>query len=594
MVLTLSTICRGACRPLLWVCLATLALGWWGPREGRALDLLGLDVAAAEVRTALDQMAEALNAAPLEVQTAVGADLHLMSQAVMRALGRLESGAVPIVDPTLVYDLNLLADIAQAATDELQEAEREDRATLTPARVERIDALTDAASFRLVEVNLVIDGWTERGRNAVVELTEVGGELVVRSTDRLVHNAVRYTSIGLLLVGLLVVGLQLLRMSEDRVDSLALLRETPVLSILAVTALTLFFVGCFAFSLYPGSLAALSAEIREHPQEHPCERLAEQRDRLIAAQQVQHVGLIEATKERMAPAARDCLGLPSDVATAEAIDLLAAKTAVAGREPLGPPPAEVALEVEPQEPPGEAEGTTAPAVPAGSDRALTTEVDALAELVTQLRDAEDALAERLEDAVAEEFEQVDSVPAPGPEPAAGPASPDDEAGLAPADQAGEPATADEAPEPVAADDAAPPAPTDDAADPAAADEAAGPADEGSSDEVATPALSPAPPDEAAAPPAEAVSGEGSPQSEAALADNAPASSNAPVESNAELYVTTTAVNYRDGPSLDARRLGTFVPGATLAVISQNDGWSEVRLGDGREVFVASEFLELAP
>jgi hypothetical protein len=410
----------------------------------------------------------------------------------------------------------------------------------------------------------------------VVELTEVGGELVVRSTDRLVYNGVRYTSIGLLLVGLLVVGLQLLRMSEDRVDSLALLRETPVLSVLAVTALTLFFVGCFTFSLYPSSLAALSAEIREQPQEHPCERLGEQRERLIAAQQVQHAGLIEATKQRMAPAAQDCLGLPSEMATAEAIDLLAAKTAVARREPLRPRPAELAVaEPEPQEQASEAGGTSVPDLPAASDLAETAEVDALAELVTQLRDAEDALAERLDDAVAEELEQADDVAAPGPDPAAGPTPPD------------EPAT---------------PAPTAEAATPAPTDETAGRAAEPApAEEVATPAISPAPPDAEATPAAEATPDAGAApadgareQPEPALAEAAPAGSAAPNGSDPELYVTTTAVNYRAGPSLDARRLGTFVPGATLAVIGENEGWSEVRLGDGREVFVASEFLELAP
>jgi uncharacterized protein YgiM (DUF1202 family) len=121
--------------------------------------------------------------------------------------------------------------------------------------------------------------------------------------------------------------------------------------------------------------------------------------------------------------------------------------------------------------------------------------------------------------------------------------------------------------------------------------------------VATPAISPAAPDEPAtpaapdepaAPAAGAAPADASPEPEPALADTGPASADAPNGSDPELYVTTTAVNYRDGPSLDARRLGTFVPGATLAVIGEDDGWSEVRLGDGREVFVASRFLELAP
>jgi uncharacterized protein YgiM (DUF1202 family) len=67
----------------------------------------------------------------------------------------------------------------------------------------------------------------------------------------------------------------------------------------------------------------------------------------------------------------------------------------------------------------------------------------------------------------------------------------------------------------------------------------------------------------------------------------------PDEADAELFVTTTALNYRAGPSLQARRLGTLVPGAQLEVIGEDDDWSKVRLFDGREVFVATQFLQQA-
>jgi hypothetical protein len=119
----LSTNFRGHCRVLLWAGLVALALSWLGPAEVRAVDAVGLEVAADEARLALDEMAVALNAAPQDTQTAISADLHLMSQAITRALGRLEHGPVPIVDPTLVYDLNLLTDVVMATTAELQSAD---------------------------------------------------------------------------------------------------------------------------------------------------------------------------------------------------------------------------------------------------------------------------------------------------------------------------------------------------------------------------------------------------------------------------------------------------------------------------------------
>ena len=98
---------------------------------------------------------------------------------------------------------------------------------------------------------------------------------------------------------------------------------------LAGAALAAFFASCVAFSLRPGMLAALSAEVRVQAPEQPCERLAAERDRLIAAQQADHPGLIEATKQRMRPAAQDCLGLPSEAMAAEAVERLASKTALA-------------------------------------------------------------------------------------------------------------------------------------------------------------------------------------------------------------------------------------------------------------------------
>lgn len=489
------------------------------PDRLRAQEALGLGPAIDEVRIALEDMAGALNALPARAQIMVSADLHLMSQAITRALDRLEGQPVPILDPTLVYDLNLLADIARAATRELRLIGQQGIGALDGARAARIDRLADAVQSRLIEIELVIASWTERNRNAVVEIQYQDGAIVVRSVDKFVYNAVRYTSIALLLAGLLAVGLQLLRMSEERVGLFRLLRETPVLSSLAIGALTLFFAGCVVFSVRPGTLAAFSAEVRTQPQEHPCERLEAQRDRLIAAQDVGHLMLIEATKQRMYAAAQDCLGLPTQTATAIAVDQLVAKTAAQrGQAPLA---SSVALA-----PPVSGDSVAAPA----SDRPPDT---VAAAPVPERSDAAPPAA------VTPEAEPA--APTPPVEPAAGPA-PD----RTPATEA-EPATAAIAPEP------------EPLAEPEFPDQAAADADL-----VPVPALSP------------------------------PSETPAEPRPEPELYITTAALNYRAAPSVDAPRLGTFVPGALLAVVDERDGWARVQLRDGREVFVASRFLEPAP
>jgi len=58
-------------------------------------------------------------------------------------------------------------------------------------------------------------------------------------------------------------------------------------------------------------------------------------------------------------------------------------------------------------------------------------------------------------------------------------------------------------------------------------------------------------------------------------------------------VTTTAVNFRSAPSLDARRIGTLPAGTPVVLLREADGWSAVQLEDGRAVYVASDYLRAA-
>jgi hypothetical protein len=112
---------------------------------------------------------------------------------------------------------------------------------------------------------------------------------------------------------------------------------------------------------------------------------------------------------------------------------------------------------------------------------------------------------------------------------------------------------------------------------------------------AAPAIPPAEPATAPVRPAVApIEPAAGPDQTAALERPAgPGPSSRPPEPKPAIFVTTTALNYRDGPSVDARRLGTLVPGARLHVVGRDAGWAQVRLNDGRQAYVASEFLEPA-
>ena len=500
-------ISRLGVRAWLGICLLVLVPGPLLPCAA-ATDPLGLEAAIAEVRAALAEMADALKGAPRQVQTTVGADLHLTDQAIARALNGLDHDGVPIPDPTLVYDLNLLTDIVHAATGELHAIALEPAAGPDPERGQRIDRLTEAAAARVAEVNLVVDGWKEHSRDAIVEVQDDDGVLLIRSTDRLIYDGIRYVSIGLLLIGMLALGLHLLRSDPKSRKAWPRLPQSPLLPALGTVALVAFFTSCLAFSLRPGALASLSAEIRVQAKEHPCERLAAQRDRLIAAQQTDHAGLIEATKQRMRLAAQDCLGLPSAAVTAGAIERLAARTGLADDE---------------QEP-GETSGVGLTAAGPRPDPLGTASPRSVAPLHPTEMQASGGLAEppiNLRDAAR----SVIDPPAPLPDPA-------------------------EPPQPAS--------------------------------EPTLPAIAPIEP------------AAGPDQTAGLVTRPEPVPPEHPPEAGPGIFVTTTTLNYREGPSVDSRRLGTLLAGARLRVTRHGAGWARVRLGDGRQVYVATEFLEPVP
>jgi hypothetical protein len=103
-----------------------------------------------------------------------------------------------------------------------------------------------------------------------------------------------------------------------------------------------------------------------------------------------------------------------------------------------------------------------------------------------------------------------------------------------------------------------------------------------------------PPPEPATPAIAPVETAAGPDQAAALETAAePGRDGQPSDRRPTIFVTTTAVNYREAPSIDARVLGTLASGARLRVLGQDRGWAQVRLGDGRPAYVATEFLEPA-
>lgn len=348
-----------------------------------AADPVGVTAADDQLRAALATMDATFNELPAPARETLAVEVKLLGQSIDAALLRVEQAPVPPLDEALVHDLDFLTDLLIAMTGELRAIQPAGR--LDPAASGRIESLSAAATARIDAVDRIAESWIQQTQGELVELENEDGTIVLRTVDRTVHAAVRQTGLVLLLVGLLLVGLQLLRGGQERAHVADPSWGSPRRSPVALGALSLFFVGALVLTIYPTSLSWLAASEASYPQEHPCQRLEAQRERLGLAQAVDHTGLIEARKHRMVPAAQDCLGLPSEQAAIAAVDQLVARSAAMA--------ASAAPEARPM---ASAEATPAPVdVGAGGVGGPDSESAMAAEEASEPPSSSDVLAELL-------------------------------------------------------------------------------------------------------------------------------------------------------------------------------------------------------
>ncbi len=491
--------------------LLAVAVGAAWTHPAGAQDPLGVAAEMEALRAATETMVATVEALPEAVRHEFEAEVQVLAQSARQTLAELEYQRLPLVQPDILHELAYLRDIVATITSELQLA-ADAVGQQAEAAVERVQQLSAAAGRPLGQIDAALETWHGQVADAVVEVEEREDAVVVRTTNQLLHDAIRYGAAGLFLVGLLVLGLRLLALGESEVGLVDLFKHAPVMSIVGFVAVLGFLAATLVLALNPGALAGPS-QVRIEARQHPCTALAAQRHHLREAQQVGVESLVGTITQRMEATAQGCLGLASPEAASRAVARFAAS----------PPEPEVGPAVAAREPD--------PGLRADLDRLITTIRELATELPappeTPLEAEAAAVARELEQEVAAEEEPAAAEPAAAPEP---PAAEEDEAPVAEGDEA-RAAEQDEAPDaPAVAEPAPAPAP-----------------------EPAQPAPSPAPRD----------------------------------------FVTTTALNYRTGPSLDAARLGTLPEGTPVLLLGEQDGWASVQLEDGRSVYVSSEFIRPA-
>jgi hypothetical protein len=480
-------------------------------------DLTRGQTAGGQLRAALEAMGEAMGQLEPSVHNRVGAEVYLMAQSIGRVLRTLELQPVAAADPALAHDLDYLRDVVLATTSVLTAA-GEGRPGSAGPLVSEVERLSDAAAVRLEQIEATLGEYRLRVQGSVIEVEPGPDVVVVRSIDRWLYDGVRYGGVALFLIGLLVLGLRLLALGETELGLLDLWRQAPVVTAAGLLTFTLFMGGAALLAAAPGLLVGRSAETVVLTREPPCRILAAQRSDLWTAEETGSKRLVDVVKARMLPSARDCLGLDSDLAAADAAERFAARR-----------PATAATTVV-------ASAAEANPGPASMQR-LETEID---QLLAALRNIVPDLA-------------ADASPPPE----------DDTAVVAAeeAEGAAEPPTEGTAAADTAEEDTA----EEDTAEEDTAEE-----------------------DTAAADTAEETGADGE--------DIGQGGEFFPVapDGRSRDLVTTTGVNFRAGPSLDAPRLGSLPEGAQVLFLGEERGWTHIELADGRDAYVASSFLRPAP
>lgn len=289
-----------------------------GPVNGAGADVQAL---AAGTRA----MIAAIGTLPEPAALRIGGDVHALAGSIDQALVKLRQLPAPFPDPEIAHDLRYLRDLVEAATAELELAGRGEADPLAAAWQAQVDRLASAGKARLAQVDIAADRWIGHMRRSIVTIEERPDALIVTSIDRLAYDGARAAGTALFLIGLLVLGYQLLTVGDGGLGLLGLIRHAPLMSSAGVAGVALFMAGSFVLGTDPSALVDLSAHRQVQTREHPCQVLAVENRQLRQAQKLESARLVGLVEERMAGAARTCLGLDSDMAAAEVVGVLAAR-----------------------------------------------------------------------------------------------------------------------------------------------------------------------------------------------------------------------------------------------------------------------------
>ncbi len=262
-------------------------------------DLFGVNSASKEVHAAIKELNEVVNRLPAQLQDTIGVNIKLLGSELTRILDEFQTETVPVINDAVVTDMDHLGDVVRALAGHLVEIEGRQIETLDQDAQSRITQLM--ARLREIQTGLdhTVGEWIDLGQKSVVRVEAEAERIIVRATDRVFFDVIRFVSVSLFLIGLLMIGLQLLRVASPDSSSSDKTRRPVVDQALAWAFLGCFLLVSLSLSLRPGLLAEAAARVSTHSRETACERLEKHKTHLAQATAMNSPQLVAATQRRI-------------------------------------------------------------------------------------------------------------------------------------------------------------------------------------------------------------------------------------------------------------------------------------------------------
>ena len=237
--------------------------------NSKASDLTSIEDAANKSQNSVNELIIAVDRLPEQVQNAIGSDIKLLGQEVIKTLGNIQNLSASPISKTLLVDVDHVGEISKALTNRFIDLEKKNTKINNKFR-NSVSHLFVLLSDLQSEIQGEIDNWSRLKTNSVLKVEKTNSGYILNSINRSNYNKIRFACTVLFLVGLLILGIRIFDKSFVlNTDSGS--NSNSTLKVFSVLVLSLFFIANIALIAKPELLLKETSEKTFYPVQTNCD-----------------------------------------------------------------------------------------------------------------------------------------------------------------------------------------------------------------------------------------------------------------------------------------------------------------------------------